>query len=79
MKWSYASASPYIIARGIAEDLPKPVDPDLIEARKLAWDRSDARRSKSERQVLSGECDDGTAVSAMLVAIKRGRELERAA
>jgi hypothetical protein len=53
-----------------------PVDPDLVEARKIAaahWQHSDPRYAS---EILSGTCDSGISVSVAIPAIKRGRELE---
>ncbi len=52
-----------------------PVDPDLLEARKVAaahWQHSDPRYAS---EILSGICDSGVSVSVAIPAIKRGREL----
>jgi hypothetical protein len=60
----------------IVAELPKPVDPDLIEARNLAasrWDREDM--NSWAQTILSGACDGHTDVTLALTAIKRGREL----
>lgn len=54
----------------IAAALPEPVDPDLIEARKMAADQSGGAQ-----YFLSGACDDWSNVRLALSAIKRGREL----
>lgn len=61
-------------AQAIVADLPKPVDPDLIEARKLAASFSD-REDVNHADYLSGDLDSGGEVQGFLAAIKRGREL----
>jgi hypothetical protein len=67
-------------ARAIAALLPEPVDPDLVEARKLVAERNGNLRIECgyRQQVLDGQEDDHPAVINTLAAIKRGRELERA-
>lgn len=65
--------------RAIVAELPKPVDPDLIEARKLVADRYNPDTcSDAIIATLQGEDDETVAVQNCLKAIKRGRELERA-
>lgn len=54
-------------AKTIVADLPKPVDPDLIEARRIVSDRG----YPSDYE----EVDDDSVVGVALAAIKRGREL----
>jgi hypothetical protein len=54
-----------------------PVDPDLIEARKIA--HSTHAHVTDDWSFLDGTCDDGDFVQSALAAIKRGRELEREA
>lgn len=57
-----------------------PVDPDLIEARKIAVEQRRQDRSDDvQRAVLNGLWDDEYVVRSALAAIKRGRELERGA
>lgn len=63
-------------AQAIAKALPKPVDPDLIEARNLVectvhWS------AQTDRDLASGKNDGTTEMRIALAAIKRGRELER--
>jgi hypothetical protein len=71
----------YDEARAIADHLPKPVDPDLIEARELvaaavAYGRSTyIPLSPSVDDFRSGAADAGTLIANTLAAIKRGREL----
>lgn len=67
-------------ARAIAALLPEPIDPDLIEARKIGAEI--ARRSGNDiQQILRPDCwesgvnDDTHKMQLMLAAIKRGREL----
>jgi len=70
---SHKLLSPVIAnARAIAALLPAPIDPDLIEARRLAepWLIYD--------NPGSGDNDDSPTVQALLAAIKRGRELAQA-
>lgn len=63
--------------------LPEPVDPDLIEARKLAydgamiWAGTDPGRQSTSQQILDGARDEEiqSGVSLALEGIKRGREL----
>jgi len=58
----------------IVAELPNPVDPDLIEARKVAAETF--YRGVTD-DVLAGEYDDkGRVVKCCLAGIKRGRELE---
>lgn len=61
-------------ARAIVADLPKPVDPDLIEARNLVectvhWS------PQTDRDLQSGKNDNTPEMKIALAAIKRGREL----
>ena len=59
----------------------QPVDPDLIEARKVAHDTLMSLGASDEQiiagEVLAGERDDAIIMHATLAAIKRGRELEQ--
>lgn len=64
-------------AKAVSALLPEPVDPDLVEARTLAWEHSDCKKSYSQSFVMDGRADNGTAVKAMLAAIKRGREMQK--
>lgn len=61
--------------KAIAALLPRPVDPDLIEARGIAkpWLIYDGAYS-----IDNGYCDEQPAMKAILTAIKRGRELAQA-
>lgn len=63
--------------RAIASELPEPVDPDLIEARRIAATAYQASGGSkiAVRGVLDGNRDDDWDVIACLTAIKRGREL----
>lgn len=61
-------------AAAIVALLPEPVDPDLIEARKLAFDFAGTMGPKPPG-ILDGEMDDSEALLALYAAIKRGREL----
>jgi len=57
-----------------------PVDPDLVEARKVvAAVHSEPNYSSWARQVLDGQRDGSIEIHCALAAIKRGRELERGA
>lgn len=69
------TASHYDEARAIAELLPPVVDPDLIEARKIAADALD--EPETAKQVMDGKSDHSAWVKSALTAIKRGRALER--
>lgn len=63
-------------AREIVALLTAPVDPDLIEARKLVAERYNlSTSSEAVEATLAGEDDDTRAVKNCLRAIKRGREL----
>lgn len=57
----------YIVAHGIAAELPTPVDPDLELAKAIAFEFGWGRVS-----------DGADIVAVLLAAIKRARELERA-
>jgi len=63
-------------ARAIVAELPQPVDPDLLEARKIEYDICDEQGIDPE-PALRGEWDDKPGVRGVLAAIKRGRALER--
>jgi hypothetical protein len=58
-----------------------PVDPDLVEARKIAATMQKALGADEgiASAYYAGRYDDGHTVSVALAAIKRGRELERGA
>lgn len=61
--------------RDILAEIP---DTDLREARRLVADRYDPRFNEvTIAATLAGEDDDTQAVQNCLLAIKRGRELER--
>lgn len=63
-------------AAAIVADLPKPVDPDLIEARRVAEHRSSVRGYLYPLDAFcQGHRDDGDDVQIALAAIKRGRAL----
>jgi len=63
-------------ARAIVADLPKTVDPDLIEARELcAKDAEEAQFIGLPEKYRAGEKDGSPAMQVVLAAIKRGREL----
>jgi hypothetical protein len=61
-------------ARYIAEHEEPPVDPLLIEARKLA---SELSKDAGSFDFISGRFDDWYAVRAALAALRRGMELAR--
>lgn len=61
-------------ARAIVAELPEPVDPDVLEARRLVectvhWS------PQTDRDLASGKNDDTPEMRIALAAIKRGREL----
>jgi len=65
-------------AKAIADELieallPAPVDPDLIEARRIAAEHDDNKGY----QYLDGSRDEYPSFRAILAALKCGRELER--
>ena len=63
-------------ARAIVAELPVPVDPDLIEARKIAEQRSRFKGYFYEPQAFfSGARDDGDDVQTALAGIRLGKEL----
>ena len=64
----------YKALRAIVAELPEPIDPDLLEARKLACVGRDEATAKG---VMAGEYDGWTVVQYHLAGIKRGRELAR--
>lgn len=57
------------IAKGIASWLPKPVDPDLIEARRIASE------IYADAEYMGGDFDRSDRVRGLLSAIKLGRSL----
>lgn len=72
------------LSKPLSEIMPKPVDPDLIEARKLLAEtagkpnRDDplAQRCEENRaRVLRGDADKSDEMKTILAAIRRGREL----
>ncbi len=59
----------------IAAELPKPIDPDLLEARSIC-----ASFERSPGSILAftvGEWDDGATMRRVLAGIKRGRALSQ--
>lgn len=62
------------LAKPLSEVVPKPVDPDLIEARKIAAEAMSAYR-ESARAIVNGEQDQSEMMKAALAAIKRGRDM----
>lgn len=61
-------------AKCILAELPKPVDPDLIEARAIAGSHCGG---DLQDNIMSGSWDGDIIVRHVYAAIKRGRELER--
>jgi len=64
----------YVEAHAIAALLPEPVDPDLIEARELAFPGAE----EFTDEIAAGKWDTHPVVLNVFRAIKRGRALERA-
>lgn len=71
--------------RAIVALLPEQVDPDLVEARKIAASFAKpgaymcfSAGDLSSQRILEGRDDETSLVQNLLVAIKRGRELARA-
>lgn len=64
----------------IVANLPRPVDPDMIEARKIVASQAPfgAIDPSWNSRVIDGFEDDGPWVKNALAAIKRGRELAAA-
>jgi hypothetical protein len=56
-------------ARAIVADLPKTIDPDVLEARQIVYEIYDYKG------YLSGQYDKRPEMLTALAAIKRGREL----
>jgi len=68
----------YVEAHAIAALLPEPVDPDLIEARRIALKNAkDRGYFHTPACYLAGDHDESDDVQIALAAIKRGRALER--
>lgn len=65
------SSTLYIECCSIVAELPKPIDPDLIEARKVAYERDPALLV-----ILEGDLDDCGIVQNALAGIKHGRKLQ---
>lgn len=61
--------------QAIAAELPAPVDPDLVEARKIAASFSYRVGTDSHARVINGSDDSSLNVRETLAGIKRGREL----
>ncbi len=72
---SEGSKSIYAEACEIAA-LLKPVDPDLVEARRVACDAVPSWGEDQERDCTAGKYDKNLFVIIALAAIRRGRELE---
>lgn len=70
-----------VTAARLAREGWVPVDPDLIEARQVAEALAGELRwgEVSQRAIRAGKSDGYWIVRSSLAAIKRGRELERAA
>lgn len=62
-------------ARAIVALLPEPVNPDLVEARKLADYHSERARIKRLTPYSAGTYDHDPVIVALLAALTRGREL----
>ncbi len=84
VKWnrSFGLACDATEARAIVALLPKPVDPDLIEAREIAASHSTkgsfisiSAGELTAEHIRAGIRDDDVFVRAIATAIKRGREL----
>lgn len=72
----HAREAIFAFARYIASHEDAPVDPLLVEARKLVSERySQALNSDAIRATLAGEDDDTAAVQNCLIALRRGIEL----
>ena len=57
--------------KAIVAELPAPVDPDLLEARKHFL----AKQPHDERAIMAGERDHSGSVRSFMEGIKRGRAL----
>lgn len=75
-RWYPISKHAISEARAIVADLPKPVDPDLIEAREVCF-RESLSESREDSTYLKGGLDNSLSMRCALAAIKRGRELSR--
>ena len=64
-------------ARAIVAALPKPVDPDLIEARSIVANAKPHVAEYSGQDILAGLEDDCFAMLVALAGIRRGRALQR--
>ncbi len=69
-----------IEARAIVALLPKPIDPDLLEARRAVAGQYGSKENVAHlvEQALSGVGDEWFHTKVALAAIKRGRELAQA-
>jgi len=78
--WGGHQLDPFGCARAIVALLPKPVDPDLVEARELAAVASEKLSHPWAPKIRAGEKDDApqAGVSLALAAIRRGRALAAA-
>lgn len=74
----YAPVEHYREARAIVAELPKPVDPDLIEARRMESQQADNNGFIDYAvSVRNGDQDNEGPVRCRYDGIKRGRELAR--
>lgn len=64
-------------ARAIVALLPEPVDPDLVEARKICEERVRLVDANLAAEYRDGDYDTQMEMQVTLAAIKRGRQLER--
>ena len=72
-----SAAEDYAEARDIVSLLPKPIDPDLIEARKIVNRHARTANGDWANNFLSGDADNTYPVQAALAAIKYGKTLAR--
>jgi hypothetical protein len=77
VRFKEAAASRVNEARAITELLPAPVDPDLIEARRIAKEALTCPGQSATllHNIVAGHCDAYSEVRIALAAIKRGRAL----
>lgn len=74
---SCSTYTPQVVVAQIAARLARegwmPIDPDLLEARKMLAERMPDQAEAAR----GGRHDDGRVIGFLLAGIKRGRELER--
>lgn len=75
----YAANAMQMEGRAIVALLPEPVDPDLIEARKIVASLCYRVDTDGYVRVMKGRNDSGLNVRETLAGIKRGRELATSA